>query len=278
MARPIANNLFLSRLYSISAAAVVLLGLISCSLFSNGSEEGTDGSAASDTASQSGETGSDGGTGFGQGGPCYNKYYPLTPDVVRRYGVFTGKTSDSEDYSDPPTTYIKKQKEKDERSFTETLEFSNGITTSVIWECTAEGLRNDQLFGTLRGPDMDGKVVIEKTSGVYLPKDDWRVGTKWSYEIKVRIEGGSSGGGDLTNDARIDYEIISMDDRVSVPGGEFTAARLDSVSTMNVGIPGRPGVPVTLKNSEWYAPGVGLVKLSQTGSNTATSVYLGEQD
>ncbi|HUF05612.1 MAG TPA: hypothetical protein VMM38_15740 [Aridibacter sp.] len=261
------------------AKLIAFCGLAStfaCSALPGGNDAVSNETGGQERSERAGETARS-QNGVGKDSPCFNEYYPLTPDIVRRYGVFTGKTEESEDYSDPPTTYLKKQDYSGESSFTEFLEFSNGIEHTVKWNCAPEGLRNDEFIGYLKGPNSSNEVEVVSSSGVYMPREDWRVGAKWSYEIKVKIKSGASGGGDITNDARIDYEIISLDDRVKVPGGEFTAARLSSVSNMEVVIPGRPNTPVKLTNSEWYSPEVGLVKLLQTGFNTATTVYLGDE-
>lgn len=72
--------------------------------------------------------------------------------------------------------------------------------------------------------------------------------------------------------------VAALDDVVEVPAGKFERClRLEGTGVLNVLADARIGaseVPVT--HTEWYAPGVGLVKLVRTESLDTTQIVGGE--
>ena len=95
------------------------------------------------------------------------------------------------------------------------------------------------------------------------PANLWKVGYGWTTDTKTQ--------GMSTHST---YRIVGSE-RVTVPAGTFTALRVESSTSMDLGqIPGGKALPPGLaksmkvqdvKMTSWFAKGVGIVK--QTGDN-----------
>jgi hypothetical protein len=83
--------------------------------------------------------------------------------------------------------------------------------------------------------------------------------------------------GEATGKVVLDHEITAMEDKISVPAGEYTAARVETNLTMNASFRGTKIPTETLKMTSWYAPGAGLVKRDVKGKmGTVLMEYIGK--
>ena len=103
---------------------------------------------------------------------------------------------------------------------------------------------------------------------LYVLKNPIEVGSRWriashSYLLKqqiFRVE--RVGTTDIVGRVALDYTIEKIDDVVSVPAGRFTDAvrvRGTGETTYDLGHPFET-ITITVESTEWFAPGVGLVK------------------
>ena len=195
---------------------------------------------------------------------CANPYYPLDTETEREYKI-SGTA---------PTTYVLKQKMRGGNGFTETRDFGSGLEVVSSWSCTDEGLRNADYNNAISGSNVNAKMKTIESSGVTLPKN-WEVGKKWRADYKIRAEIlGKTVAGTVT----VDNEIITLDDNVAVQGGDYVAARIDSVINMKLSLKAMkiPGSKVVMSN--WYAPKVGLIKQEVKSGLAKSSVeYAGEK-
>lgn len=184
-------------------------------------------------------------------GICENSYYPIMTQG-REYR--TSGTTDS-------GSYVLTHSKKGDESFTETRIFSSGIKLVNNWECTPDGLRNVQYNNMLRTSKAAMDLETVSSSGVTLPKDDWKVGRKWTtnYEVKADFEAGPIKR-KVDGTVEISNEIVAKDQNISVPAGNFDAAQVDSEIVLNLRMGGQKLPSATLKMSAWYSPEVGLVK------------------
>lgn len=195
-------------------------------------------------------------------GICTNKYFPVSDGGQWRYRVSAANKTDTYTYT------VNHQSGADK--FTQTQDISLGKETElkIDWLCFPEGLRTAS-YGQITGnPNVGMKFDSKGGSGITLPKDtDWQTGKKWTSEYDL---GGTFEmkpiKGNVTGKATLNHEIISLDEKVKVSAGEFTAAKVKTTISLNVTFQNRqlPAENITMTN--WYAPDVGLVKQEVTGT------------
>ena len=215
----------------------------------------------------------------GPDSPCFHKYYPIDTKTVRKYAVFNAPNSEVDDKTEPSATYEFRQSYDGGKTFGEENKFSTGITLTTTWECMPDGLKSNQFLAELKkeGTPFDVKVV--SSSGVYFPNDEWTVGKEWDYEINVLMTNrGAPDSQGIKTKISYHVEVLSLDDEVTVPGGDFTAAKLAVDTEFTLEYPGGRKTNTNLKSSIWYSDEVGLVKISQTGFTDQTVLYLGVED
>ncbi len=182
--------------------------------------------------------------------PCANDYYPIDTSVSREYTI-TGSA---------PGKYALTQTADEEGTFVENRRFGGGLEVTSTWVCTDQGLRNAEYnnMGTTGNATFTMETL--KAEGVTFPKE-WNLGDEWttSYQVSANLATGpvkaaAAGTIEIVN------EIISLDENVTVAGGTFAAARVDSEIRMNLTMRGQklPSQPV--KMTAWYAREVGMVK------------------
>ena len=92
---------------------------------------------------------------------------------------------------------------------------------------------------------------------------EWRAGSQlYLFDLPKKLEGVWSR---LSSDLELDYTITSLDEYVGVPAGDFAGClRIDAVGFLD--LPRRLMLGIRLikvEQSQWYAPGVGLVKMTR---------------
>jgi hypothetical protein len=179
-------------------------------------------------------------------GVCANEYYPVTTEKDLAYKV-TGAT---------PASYVLTRKKTAADSFTETRNFSSGINVKTNWVCTEDGLRNVEYNSGMNFSSGNFKMETLESSGMTLPKT-WEAGKKWTteYKIKGKLKAGPVNA-DTSGTVLIENEITSLGEKVKTPAGEFETAKVVSTINLNLSV----GGSVKVATTNWYAPGVGLVK------------------
>ncbi|MBX3243569.1 MAG: hypothetical protein KF685_03760 [Acidobacteria bacterium] len=195
---------------------------------------------------------------------CTNDYYPISPTAKIDY-----KVSGVESYN-----YDLTQKEITENGFKEDRNFSNGIVITNNWICNDDGLRTAEFTNQGMSQNMKFEMETLKSEGVTIPKI-FEAGKEWksTYDVKVNLNAGKmavNADGDVT----VSSKIASMDEPLTVDGKEYKAARIDSDIKIVVSMNGRTTEAATVKISNWYAKGVGLVKQITDGTLGKQTVEL----
>ncbi|MGQ0529750.1 MAG: hypothetical protein ACT4PG_08075, partial [Panacagrimonas sp.] len=97
------------------------------------------------------------------------------------------------------------------------------------------------------------------------PKPAWEVETR-PYILERAVPFRERFSQDHSKRIVLRMQVASLDDVVEVPAGTFTRClQLEGSGLLNVLADARIGAsPVPVTHTEWYAPGVGLVKLERT--------------
>ena len=111
--------------------------------------------------------------------------------------------------------------------------------------------------GVLASLNAAGKVKIDilKNTGVSLPRSI-NIGDTWSQTTELQMTSESING---TGRWIGDLKAVGTEN-VSVPAGSFDALRIDG-TLQSISDP-YPDLNLTVQESSWFAPGVGLVKTS----------------
>ncbi|MCO6512052.1 MAG: hypothetical protein J5I65_14805 [Aridibacter famidurans] len=210
--------------------------------------------------------------------PCFHKYYPIDTKTVRKYGIFNEQQVRDKEFGEPSSTYELSQDYDGGKTFTDLSKFSTGLTLTVRWECTADGLNNNQFVGDLQQQENPLDFKPLKSEGVFFPTEEWTVGKEWKYELTALMaeKGTADSEGTETNVVST-VKVLAIDEEIEVPGGTFYAAKLDINTKFKLAFPNGRTTNADLKSTAWYSPEVGLVMISQEGFAKQTSVYLGNE-
>lgn len=133
------------------------------------------------------------------------------------------------------------------------------ITYEEAWTCTDEGLvqflaAGSPFTGFFSGPDATVYVDTVDNQGVTLPSH-FEVGDEWDQTMQLQISSPSfNGPATLTHEFSADRA-----EEVTVAGSVFQAIVLEVTSRMEVSI--SPRFAYEYETTQWFVPGVGLVKL-----------------
>lgn len=201
-------------------------------------------------------------------GICENKYYPIDPDVKREFKMSTKTDSN----------YSTSQEKSAENLFVETRTFDSGLKMVTNWQCMDDGLRNAEFDNKAVSSQMKFDMETIESSGITLPKI-WEKGKTWTTEYKISAKlNVAKIAAAVNGTVTISNEITAMDDKIVVPGGEFTAARIDSELILNLSMKGRKLPTSKFTMSNWYAPNVGLVKqVAKTPYGDETVEFIGNK-
>lgn len=222
-------------------------------LSSNGSSEKSNDS--SPAANQESSTGTESGqtTSRSPVSLCQNPYYLVEPGKVRKYKLTSQIPGGNREY-----TLV--QKLVDDKTFAEVRTFSSGLVLSVNWDCTDNGLRTVEYVSQAEIKTGSFQMETIGSSGVTIP-NTWEQGKQWqtNYKVKAKLDAGpvkTNVNGTVTQD----HTLASEAEKVTVPGGTFTAARVDTITKIQLRVKGTaiPTKEVTM--SAWYSPQVGIVK------------------
>lgn len=243
--RPSQNTLFSAGLCL--AALLFVMGCGSLERFTgssnsadapaNTTEPGSEANTA-DTASQTASLGN-----------CANDYYPVG-----------GQAADYRITGSAPGSYTLTQKLNDPNSFNETRVFDSGVNVTTNWICDPEGLRNAQYGSNISVENANFNMETIESTGLTIPRE-LSVGKAWDASYKVRVKG-TAGSMPIGSDGNVVVrnKVVSLNDRVTAGGKEYEAAKIDTEITINLTMGGQKAPGMTIKGTNWFAKGVGLVK------------------
>jgi hypothetical protein len=200
--------------------------------------------------------------------PCYNAYYPVSPDTRLEYRVtFSGGMSPY-DYSisfDPS-----------EQSFVRHEEGSAGQVLDTTWKCEADGLRAEK-YGDLSVYESRLRLDTIKGSGTAIPTwRKWQKGLKWDLTYDVR---GQMTFGNTTQSVNVEGKVtvsnaIVSEEQVTVPAGSFYALKVTTTINQSLQMNGTLSMPLDsiFKVTSWYVKDVGMVKTSSPDTRQTTEL------
>ncbi|REJ76123.1 MAG: hypothetical protein DWQ47_10915 [Acidobacteria bacterium] len=210
--------------------------------------------------------------------PCFHKYYPIDTKTVRKYGIFNEQQVRDKEFDDPSSTYEFSQEYDGGETFADLSKFSTGLTLTVSWECTADGLNNNQFVGDIQQQENSLDFKPLKSEGVFFPTEEWTVGKEWKYELTaLMVEKGTPDSEGTETNVVSTVKVLAIDEEIEVPGGTFYAAKLEIDTKFKLALPNGQTTNADLRSTAWYSPEVGLVMIAQEGFAKQTSVYLGNQ-
>ncbi len=134
------------------------------------------------------------------------------------------------------------------------------LDTTDTWECTTAGLLEPAgpLGMTLQSAAGGAAIKTLSTSGVTLPAQ-MKSGDKWGQVAQLDLSSGQT-----SSQTTLTYEFTAFGtEQLTVPAGTFTAMKVQVHASTQALISGQT-VDVTVSGFEWFAPGVGHVKSSET--------------
>lgn len=176
---------------------------------------------------------------------CLNRYYPVKNGLQRNYKMSLGGT-----------TSMKMEFKDGEDGFTEVTKVDDA-TINHVWLCTKEGFvaANFGSLGAMKNMDVEPKHI----SGATLPREDEiKVGRTW--QTIYEANGSSKELGKIEMKVTLNNKIVSIDETVKTPAGDFKAAKIEMDVDADMKFGGKPIKIPKIKSAAWFAPDVGLVK------------------
>ena len=134
------------------------------------------------------------------------------------------------------------------------------LNTTDSWQCTTTGLIEaaGPLGATLQSVYSGASMKTLSATGVTIPAQI-RTGDAWSQVSQLEFDGS---GGSVQSTLNYNFSAFGTE-QVSVAAGTFNATKVQVHATTQAVLSGRT-VDVTVSGFEWFAPGVGHVKSSET--------------
>ena len=201
-------------------------------------------------------------------GLCTNLYYPVRQGATWTYKS-TGGPAGEYSFTDTVTSAR-------EDGFTLSTQIGD-ITRTQEWACTAEGLAALQLGGApaamLNSQNIQLNLDISNATGVTFPIQ-LHPGDQWQQTMDVQGNVTMMNQeAEATGNAQMNFSAIG-NESVTVPAGTFDALKVAVNVTLNVNAT-YEGItlPVSFSGdyTYWFAPNVGWVKASGTGTVLGSS-------
>lgn len=196
-------------------------------------------------------------------GLCTNLYYPVRQSATWTYKS-TGGPAGEYSFTDTITSLR-------EDGFTLSTQIGD-LTRAQEWTCTAEGLSALQLGGApaamLNSQNIQLNLDVDNATGVTFPSqinpgDQWQQNLDVSGNVMALNEEAEA-----TGSVQMSFNAVG-NESVTVPAGTFEALKVevDVILNVNATFEGIT-LPVSFTGdyTYWFAPGVGWVKASGTGS------------
>jgi len=210
-------------------------------------------------------------------GGCTNAYYPLSSGATWSYastGSITG------DY-----TYTETLSGLSDTGFMTNDAFSIGATRTVTWSCDSGNLTSlatGSGNASVSSSSMTLTIDSVNATGYIIPAD-FTDGKIWSEDVTLNgtLVQGSDQKGTTVSENKVDCTTAGID-KVTVPAGTFDTVKitchtnLDTTVTLIGKISGTTGKPITtvLDSTQWYAQGVGLVQMVNSGDLVNETIQL----
>ena len=265
------------KMYTIASLLLTIIFLVACSappLPPTTNPQATDLQASGTATTASPATDlpatseSTGGMPVAGTGLCANAYYPVRQGATWTYKSAGGPAGE---YSFTDTVTA-----AGEDGFTLSTQIGD-LARTQEWTCTAEGLAAQQLGGApaamLNSQGIQLNLDVTNASGVTFPAavsagDQWQQTLDVTGSVQVAKEEGEA-----TGNAQMNFTALG-NESVTVPAGTFDAMKVQVATTLNVSVNYEGlSLPVTFTGSHtyWFAPGVGWVKATGTGTVLSTS-------
>jgi len=134
------------------------------------------------------------------------------------------------------------------------------VDTTDSWECTTGGLVElaGPLGATLQSAYEGASMKTLSTTGVTIPTQV-KAGDTWGQVSQLEFTSAQQ-----TNQSTLTYNSSAFgSEQVTVPAGTFNAMKVQVRASTQAVLSGQ-SVAVTVSGFEWFAPGVGHVKSSET--------------
>ncbi len=201
-------------------------------------------------------------------GLCTNAYYPVRQGATWNYKS-TGSPAGDYSFTDTITAVR-------DNGFTLSTQFGN-LTRTQEWACNPNGLVALQFGGApaalLSAQSIQLDVQASNVNGVTFPSQI-KVGDQWQHSIdlqgNVTVANQSA---TAKGTAQNNFTAVGMES-VTVPAGTFNALKVQVNTTLSMSASYKGlSLPVkfTAAYNYWFAPGVGWVKASGTGSVAGNS-------
>ncbi len=202
-------------------------------------------------------------------GGCANPLFPVVAGATWSYVLSGGPSG--------PVSYASKVQSVDGEGF-ELVQAFTGVTVTQRWACAELGLVALDFGGPSASMVTDGSQASFTTvsqTGVTLP-NNVEPGESWAQSFQVEGTQTLPGGMTGNSKGKASYQstAIGFED-VTVAAGTFHAMRIDGKMSLDLTVD-MMGVtaPVTLSTdvTSWYAPDVGLVKMTQSGEMMGVAI------
>jgi hypothetical protein len=199
---------------------------------------------------------------------CTNTYYPVREGATWTYKSMGGPAGE---YSFTDTiTSVR------DGGFTLSTQIGD-LTRTQEWTCTAEGLAALQLGGApaamLNSQNIQLNLDINNATGVTFP-NQINPGDEWQQTLEVTGNViAMNEEAEATGNVQMSFAAIG-NEGVTVPAGTFEALKVEVDVVLNIDATyGGITLPVSFSGdyTYWFAPGVGWVKASGTGSVLGSS-------
>jgi len=195
---------------------------------------------------------------------CGNPYFPDAPGSTWTYanssslhGVAPSTTVRTLASQSPAGVYVRDDTTPD-------------IQVTVHWSCK-DGNMTMLQEATISATGLNASLKSESADGFLIPAEI-TAGKTWSEKLSIQTTAAATDSNPATveqkNDTQIDCAANGKES-IQVTGGKFDAFKvtckytINTVTTIN-GETGKP-VSVTIDVTDWYAAGVGLVKVVNSG-------------
>jgi len=198
---------------------------------------------------------------------CQNRYYPIAQGAAWTYRV-SGSVND---------TFTRAIIGVRADGFDDQDSFASGAVRRGSWACQQGDLISLTPGGSASvaagGAQTD--FTVESNEGLTLPADP-QPGAQWTQTI-VYLGQFNTGDRNVTARSTLNMSCRAVGvESVSVPAGAFEALRVDCTYRLTIALLGDLPFDFSFSSSGsvWYAPGVGMVKLRDTGEMGTTEVVL----
>jgi hypothetical protein len=198
---------------------------------------------------------------------CQNRYYPIAQGAAWTYRV-SGSVND---------TFTRAIIGVRADGFDDQDSFASGAIRRGSWACRQGDLISLTPGGSASvaagGAQTD--FTVESNEGLTLPADP-QPGAQWTQTI-VYLGQFNTGDRNVTARSTLNTSCRAVGvESVSVPAGAFEALRVDCTYRLTIALLGDLPFDFSFSSSGsvWYAPGVGMVKLRDTGEMGTTEVVL----